>query len=101
MHRSSIGQVSHLGTHPPLWLMPDAYTVYIKMDGDTKHGKLVYTRSERQLLDVVEPSGKSFGKDHAALFPPIEWSLQRLSAQDGEPAGQSSLSTNGMLDTSR
>jgi lipopolysaccharide transport system ATP-binding protein len=83
---------------PPLWLMPDAYTVYLKMDGDTKQGKLVYTRSERQLLDVIEPTGKSFGKEHAALFPPVDWSLDTTAERVEFPHDPQRVQDGHVLD---
>jgi lipopolysaccharide transport system ATP-binding protein len=64
---------------PPLWLMPDAYTLYFKLLGRTTSGKDERCISERAILNVEDRTGRSVGKIRAVMIPPIDWSLSEAS----------------------
>jgi hypothetical protein len=61
---------------PPLWLMPDAYTLHFKLIGRTRIGKEKRYLSERAILDMNDGSEQSVGKVKAVLIPPIQWSIR-------------------------
>jgi len=60
---------------PPLWLMPDAYTIYFKLIGRTTSDQEERLTSERAILDITDATGQSVGNVRAVLIPPIKWSL--------------------------
>ncbi|HWP44478.1 MAG TPA: ABC transporter ATP-binding protein [Blastocatellia bacterium] len=60
---------------PPLWLMPDAYSLYFKMIGRTSAGREKRFLSDRVILDITDMSGQSAGNIRATLIPPIKWTL--------------------------
>ncbi|MCM3874280.1 MAG: ABC transporter ATP-binding protein [Pyrinomonadaceae bacterium] len=60
---------------PPLWLMPDVYTVHFKMIGVGASVEDARYHSERVILDVVDTAGQSVGNVRAVLIPPVKWSM--------------------------
>jgi lipopolysaccharide transport system ATP-binding protein len=69
---------------PPLWLMPDAYTLYFKLIGRTTSGADERCISERMILDLTDRTGRSAGKIRAVLIPPVEWSLRETGVTNEE-----------------
>jgi lipopolysaccharide transport system ATP-binding protein len=62
---------------PPLWLMPNVYTLYFKLHGRTDSGEEARYLSERVILDVADQTKQSAGKIKATLIPPISWSINK------------------------
>ncbi len=60
---------------PPLWLMPNVYTLYFKAIGSTIDGREQRFQSERVILDITDGTKQSAGKIQATLIPPVKWSL--------------------------
>lgn len=60
---------------PPLWLMPDVYTLYLKMIGTDASGIEKRHYSERVILNVTDRSGQSAGRVRATLIPPLKWEM--------------------------
>jgi len=60
---------------PPLWLMPDAYTLHLKLIGINGAGHEERCLSERIILDIADRSGQSAGKVRSILIPPVRWSF--------------------------
>jgi lipopolysaccharide transport system ATP-binding protein len=71
---------------PPLWLMPDAYTLYFKFIGRTDSGSEERSMSERVILNITDRTSRSSGKVRAVLIPPIDWSLTAANVGDKELA---------------
>jgi len=70
---------------PPLWLMPDAYTLHFKMIGRTISGRDERCQSERAIVNITDKTGRSTGKVRAVLIPPVEWSLEESGVSAKEP----------------
>ncbi len=60
---------------PPLWLVPDIYTIHFKLIGRAQSGLDVRYLSERTPLNIVDSSGQMDGKVRAKLIPRLDWSL--------------------------
>lgn len=60
---------------PPLWLMPNLYTLQLKLIGQTDTGRDVRHTSERVVLDITDRTKQSAGKVKATIIPPVKWSL--------------------------
>ncbi|MGE0448370.1 MAG: ABC transporter ATP-binding protein, partial [Vicinamibacterales bacterium] len=75
---------------PPLWLLPDAYTLHFKAIVRFESGEEHRVVSERILLDVTDDSGQSAGKVRSVLIPPVAWSIESSSRR---PAAVSPLLT--------
>lgn len=77
------GRYHVVARFPPLWLVPDAYTVYFKLIGANSAGFTVRHVSERAILDITDVTGQMDGKVRAKLIPPLEWQL--MPAQPPSP----------------
>ena len=62
-------------TFPALWLVPDAYTVYLKLAGITDDGRTERRVSDRVVVDVDDSSDQLDGKVRACLIPPVSWTV--------------------------
>ena len=71
---------------PPLWLVPDAYTVSFKLIGTNAMGFTVRHVSERALLDITDVTGQMDGKVRARLIPPLEWNVTPATIPTGTTA---------------
>jgi len=60
---------------PALWLIPDAYTMHMKLIAQTPTGEQVRIVSERLLLDIKDGTGQMDGKVKARLIPKVKWSF--------------------------
>jgi lipopolysaccharide transport system ATP-binding protein len=60
---------------PPLWLMPNLYTMHLKMIGRGKSGGDERFLSERSVIDVRDGTKQSAGKVKATIIPPVKWSI--------------------------
>jgi lipopolysaccharide transport system ATP-binding protein len=67
---------------PPLWVVPDVYTLYFKLIAHRASGGDEYRLSERVLLNVLDDSGQAVGRVKAILIPPLRWEI----SPEGEPA---------------
>ncbi|MGC8667506.1 MAG: ABC transporter ATP-binding protein [Chthonomonadales bacterium] len=74
------GRYRVVAQFPPLWLVPDAYTVSFKLIGMNALGFSVRHVSERAILDVTDLTGQMDGKVRARLIPPLEWKVAPVSA---------------------
>lgn len=66
---------------PPLWLIPNVYTLYFKLIGIVKSGRDVRCLSERVILDITDQTKQSAGKIQATLIPPLKWSIEQHSSE--------------------
>lgn len=62
-------------TFPPLWLVPNAYSLYFKLIGTTLDGRTERFLSNRVVLDITERSGQMDGKVKARLVPQVRWQV--------------------------
>jgi lipopolysaccharide transport system ATP-binding protein len=62
-------------TFPPLWVVPDVYTLYFKLIARRASGGDEYRLSERVLLNVLDDSGQAVGRVKAIMIPPLSWSI--------------------------
>ncbi len=60
---------------PPLWVVPDVYTLYFKLIARRASGGDEYRLSERMLLNVLDDSGQAVGRVKAILIPPLRWEI--------------------------
>jgi hypothetical protein len=62
---------------PPLWLVPDLYTVHFKLLADDNTGKSVRRFSERVLLNVTSSGDQTggVGQLNAKLIPEANWQI--------------------------
>jgi lipopolysaccharide transport system ATP-binding protein len=70
---------------PPLWVVPDVYTLYFKLIARRQGGREEHRLSERVLLNVSDDSGQAVGRVKAVLIPPLRWEI----SADAESASQS------------
>lgn len=69
---------------PPLWLIPDVYTLYFKLIGRRSSGEEERCLSERVILNVSDRSGQSAGKVRATLIPLLEWRMRSADPEIAE-----------------
>jgi len=67
---------------PPLWLMPNLYTLQLKMIGGTAAGAEERYFSELVVLDITDRTEQASGKIRATLIPPVSWSINPQRVAD-------------------
>jgi lipopolysaccharide transport system ATP-binding protein len=77
---------------PPIYLKPGVYTIYLKLIGETANLKQIRQLSERIVLDVTDQTKLFTGKVHAAILPPVEWSIAPLE-NGSQPKKSKAIST--------
>ncbi len=69
---------------PPLWVIPDVYTLSFKLFARNRSGREETHFSERLLLNVTDDTEQSVGRVKAILIPPLQWELSLASSGDEE-----------------
>lgn len=71
------GRHSLKANWPPIWLLPGAYSLYLKLIASNPDGDTTRIISNHILLDIVERGGQVAGKIKALLIPQVNWTLER------------------------